>query len=198
MMNTTTNGISGVLELAGKRPDIAFVDKSFAKLHEFYISGSINEAEEYAHIFNVLRNCNEVDTVKLYINSGGGSLWTALQFVVAIKECPAQVIAQADGACLSAATMIFLAADTQVISPFSLFMIHTYSGVVGGKGGEIQAQVKMERQWCETILSGNYTDFLTSDEIVAIINGQDLWLTPNDVIKRLNVRTKARDKSSKH
>ena len=48
--------------------------KTAAQVHEFYISGEIKEPLEYTEWFDIIRNAGEDDTVKLYINSGGGSV----------------------------------------------------------------------------------------------------------------------------
>jgi ATP-dependent protease ClpP protease subunit len=76
------------------------------------------------------------------------------------------------------------------ISPHSMFMFHNYSGGVGGKGGEMIDQIKHERKWSEKLLVDIYKNFLKEDEINAILNNKDIWMTGEEVVGRLNKRQK--------
>lgn len=161
--------------------------KANAYVHEFYISGAIEGPEEYVEWFNVIRNASEYDTVKLYINSGGGNLDTALQFMRVLTDTAANTIASVEGSCMSAATMIMLSCDAIEVSPHSLFMFHNYSGGTLGKGGEMADQILFERAWSKTFLNEVYKWFLSSDEIESILNNRDIWLTSEQVAERLKV-----------
>jgi hypothetical protein len=86
---------------------------------------------------------------------------------------------------MSAATMIFLPADTHEISEHSMFMFHNYSGITMGKGGEMYDNITHERKWSEKILRGSYEGFLTEEEIKSILNNKDIWMSGEEVIKRL-------------
>lgn len=161
--------------------------KANAYIHEFYISGAIEGPEEYVEWFNVIRNASEYDTVKLYINSGGGNLDTALQFMRVLTDTAANTVASVEGSCMSAATMIMLSCDAIEVSPHSLFMFHNYSGGTLGKGGEMADQILFERAWSKTFLNEVYKWFLSSEEIEAILNNRDIWLTSEQVAERLKV-----------
>lgn len=161
--------------------------KANAYIHEFYISGAIEGPEEYVEWFNVIRNASEYDTVKLYINSGGGNLDTALQFMRVLTDTAANTVASVEGSCMSAATMIMLSCDSIEVSPHSLFMFHNYSGGTLGKGGEMADQILFERDWSRTFLNEVYKWFLSSEEIEAILNNRDIWLTSEQVAERLKV-----------
>lgn len=194
-MNPLTN--TSVAELLGvneKKNQCAFTDKALAHLHEYYIVGAIEEASKYTEWFNQIRHASPTDVIKFYINSEGGSLWTAIQFMRVIRECKAQVIASVEGACMSAATIIFLMSDTFEISPHSMFMFHNYSGGTIGKGGEMIDQINHERLWSEKLLFEIYEDFLTEPEIRSILENKDIWMTAEEVVTRLNKKAKAMQK----
>jgi ATP-dependent protease ClpP protease subunit len=87
---------------------------------------------------------------------------------------------------MSAATIIFLTCHSFEISPHSIFMFHNYSGGAIGKGGEMIDQIKHERKWSERLLNEIYQDFLAPDEIKAMLNNKDLWMTSEEVVSRLN------------
>lgn len=188
-MKHHTSSIQGNLaEMLGmeKKTQASFTDKPVAHLHEYYLSGVIEDASKYTEWFNQIRHAGQMDMVKIYINSEGGSLWTAIQFMRVLKETKATVVASVEGACMSAATIIFLMCDTFEISPHSIFMFHNYSGGTIGKGGEMIDQIKHERKWSEKLLNEIYQDFLTNDEIKSMLNNKDLWMTSEEVVARLN------------
>jgi ATP-dependent protease ClpP protease subunit len=160
--------------------------KSVARLYEFYLSGEICEPEEYIEWFDTIRNASAQDTVKIYINSGGGDLYTTLQFLRVFGETEAHIITSVEGACMSAATMIFLHGHEHEVTPHSLFMFHNYSAGVFGKGGEMYDQLQFERKWSENFMTEVYANFLTTEEIGSMLNNKDIWMTSNEVVERLN------------
>jgi ATP-dependent protease ClpP protease subunit len=165
--------------------------KNTGNLYEFYLSGEILEAEEYVEWFDTIRNARESDTVKIYINSCGGDLYTAIQFLRVIADTDAHVVCSVEGACMSAATMVFLQADEHQITPHSMFMFHNYSAGVFGKGGEMYDQIQFEHAWSEKFLTEVYADFLTTEEIQGMLHNKDIWMTSDQVVARLEVIYKA-------
>ena len=161
--------------------------KVIGNLYEFYLSGEIEEASEYTEWFDTIRNARSTDTIKIYINSGGGDLYTALQFLRVMSETQAHVITSVEGACMSAATMIFLHGDEFEVTPHSLFMFHNYSAGVFGKGGEMFDQLQFERAWSENFLSEVYKDFLTPEEIQSMLHNKDIWMTSEQVMARIDL-----------
>ena len=164
-----------------------FFTKNTGSVHEFYLSGEIEEATEYTEWFDTIRNARPTDTVKIYINSCGGDLYTALQFLRVLSETDAHVITSVEGACMSAATMIFLHGDEFEVTPHSLFMFHNYSAGVFGKGGEMFDQLQFERAWSENFLREVYHDFLTPDEIKSMLDNKDIWMTSQQVLARIDL-----------
>ena len=160
--------------------------KPLGNIITIYLSGEIGSAENYIGAFETIRHAGENDIVKFNINSPGGDLFTTIQFIRAITECKAMVIASAEGACMSAATMIFLSADRFEISEHCLFMFHNYSGGTFGKGGEMYDQLINERKWSEKIIQKCYEGFLTDAEIKSILDNKDIWMEGEEVMKRLS------------
>jgi ATP-dependent protease ClpP protease subunit len=159
--------------------------KCTSALYEFYLSGVITGPEDYVEWFNTIRNASDQDVVKIYINSSGGDLNCALQFMRVLSETPATVVCSVEGSCMSAATMIFLCADVFEVTPHSLFMFHNYSGGIFGKGGEIYDQAVFEREWSRQFLQHIYKDFLTEKEIESLLENKDLWLHSEEVSSRV-------------
>ena len=165
-----------------------FPTKALANVHEFYLTGQIDSAETYVEWFDAIRHATENDIVKIYINSIGGDLFTAIQFMRVLSDTAATVICSVEGACMSAATVIFMCADSFEVTPHSVFMFHNYSGGTIGKGGEMMDQLQHERKWSERLLNEIYKDFLTEEEIDSMLNNRDLWMDGEEVVKRMHLR----------
>ena len=166
--------------------------KVAAQVYEFYISGDIEEPECYIDMFDLIRHCRQDDTVKLYINSCGGNLFTGIQFLRVLSETNALVVVSIEGACMSAATLLFLAADQVEITLHSSIMIHNYSGGTFGKGNEMHLQIQHERKWAEALFRDVYEGFLDASEIQSVIDGKDIWLDSDDVLVRMQKRADTR------
>lgn len=164
------------------------ISRPMSNLHEFYLVGSIGKAEDYLEWFDTIRHASKNDLVKIYINSEGGNLFTAIQFMRVLTDCEAAVMVSIEGACMSAATMIMLCADAYEISPHSMFMFHNYSGGTIGKGGEMYDNIIHERKWSDALLHEIYEDFLTTEEIDKILDNKDLWMDSDEVLDRLEAR----------
>lgn len=178
------------MDLFGKsvKQDERFTSKQLVNIHEFYLCGQIESPEEYIQWFDIIRHANETDVIKIYINSPGGHVFTAIQFMRALKESSAKIVMSVEGECASAATMIFLCGDSFEVSEHSMFMFHNYSSGVFGKGGEMFDQLKHERKWSESLLRDIYADFLAEEEIVSILDNKDIWMTGDEVIERLQAK----------
>jgi ATP-dependent protease ClpP protease subunit len=163
-----------------------FPGKPIANLYEFYLTEEIDTADNYVEWFDTIRHADETDLIKIYINSPGGDLFTAIQFMRVLADTQATVVCSVEGACMSAATMIFLCGHKFEVTPHSIFMFHNYSGGVFGKGGEMIDQLKHERKWSERLMNEVYKDFMTEVEIKAMLENKDMWMDGEEVVKRLN------------
>lgn len=173
--------------------DDAFINIPVARQHSLYLSGPILGPEHYTKWFHLMRHCSENDVIMLHINSQGGDAATAIQFMRAMTDSPATIIASVEGNCMSAATMIFLTADLFQVSEHSMFMFHNYSGFSYGKGGEMFDSITHERKWSKNMLEGCYRDFLTQAEIDAMLDGKDIWMDADEATERLMKRAELRE-----
>ena len=155
---------------------------------DFYLNSTIGSPEDYAEWNQILRSSGEQDVVYLHINCYGGQALTAVQLMRAISESRATVVASVEGACMSAATFLFLMADVCEISDHSIFMFHNFSGGTIGKGNEMMAQVHHNDKWARNLMESIYQDFFTQEEIDSILEGKDYWLSPDEVTERLQKR----------
>ena len=173
------------------------ITKQAVNIHEFYLSGDVEGSEEYIEWFDIIRSASQNDVIKIYINSPGGDMFTAIQFMRVLTDTEAQVIISVEGACMSAATMIFMCGHQYEISPHSVFMFHNYSSGMAGKGGEMFDRMAHERMWSEKLFQDIYADFLTEREIKQILDNKDLWMDSDEVIKRLKKKIRLNKKDTK-
>ena len=162
--------------------------KILGHLYSLYLVGEITTPEDYVEWYEIIRNASENDVIKIHINSPGGNLFTAVQLMRVMAESQANILTSVEGACMSAATMVFLSGDGFEISEHSMFMFHNYSGGTIGKGGEMYDNIMYERKWSDRFMRSVYAGFLTDDEIKSILDNKDIWMEPEDVFKRLNKR----------
>ena len=86
-------------------------------------------------------------TIKLRINSPGGSVFEALAIQNALRHHPARVVGYVDGLAASAASVVAMAADELVMMPGSQLMIHDASAVGDGNADEMDKLVTfLDRQ----------------------------------------------------
>ena len=175
----------------GTRSKGMLPSKSTASIHEFYLSGTIEEPDTYIDWFDTIRHARASDTIKIYINSCGGDLYTAIQFMRVLYDTEATITCSVEGACMSAATMIFMCADEYEVTPHSTFMFHNYSGGTFGKGGEMIDQLQHERKWSAKLMTDIYKDFLTEAEITSILDSRDIWMDGEEVVLRMTIRSEA-------
>ena len=158
-------------------------------LYRVYILSEISNPDDYGELVELLQDVDEDTTLVFFINTPGGVLDTALMLYNEIKKCKAKTIGKLSGTVASGGTMIALALDELEIAPFTAFMIHAWS-VSGqaGKANEIEAQNAFMKKETKKMFSEIYKNFLTSREINKVINGTDIWLSKEDVEKRLSNR----------
>ena len=157
-------------------------------VHEFYLCGEILGPENYIDWFQIIRRAPETDIVVIHINSHGGRLDTFFQFVKCIKEARATIHGSIEGNAFSAAADLFLACESHEIDENSSFMVHTYSGGSAGKSHEMELEHEYVRRNWKRHVQEKYKSFLSSKEIGDLLDGKDIWLDPDDVMKRLEKR----------
>lgn len=157
------------------------------RIFNIYISQEIGEAHHYVDIIEKLRLAQPSDIFYLYLNTPGGYVSTGAQIMHAMKDCQGRVVAVLDGTVCSMGALIFLAADEFIIHDYSQLMFHNYSGGVAGKGHEQIAHLNATTEWYTNMLVDICSPFLDPEEIQEVLNGHDLWLTPDQVRERLEI-----------
>ncbi|WP_455833737.1 head maturation protease, ClpP-related [Pseudarthrobacter siccitolerans] len=95
----------------------------------------------------------DVETINLYVNSPGGSVFDGTAIMNALRRHKAHVVATVDGLAASAASFIVQAADEVVMGFGSEMMIHDASAVCWGNAADMEETAKVLNQLSETIAS---------------------------------------------
>ena len=151
---------------------------------DVYITDGIDEPSCYNELCQILRNASKGETVNLYLNTPGGIIDSAFMIVDAIKSSKAKVTAYLSGTVASAGTIIALSCDNLVVADHTAFMIHNYSGSVGGKGHEMKARQEFIDRSLNAAFKSFYTGFLTDKEMTEVIDGRDMWMGKDEIIER--------------
>lgn len=154
-------------------------------IYDFYIIDDIEDPEKYLELIQTLKSAEPQDTIFIYLNTNGGSLNTTIQILSAMNSSQAKVVTCLEGQVCSAGTFIFLKGDTKIINPHGTFMIHSYSQTSSGKGNEIVSHIKYMSEYFNKLAIDIYKGFLTEDEVMRVVDGNDMWMDSHEVAKRL-------------
>jgi ATP-dependent protease ClpP protease subunit len=92
-------------------------------------------------------------SLRVHVNSPGGSVFEGLAIANALRAHPANVTVQVDGLAASIASVIAMAADRIEMAPQSMLMIHEASGVCLGDSAEMAKMAEVL-----DIISDNISD----------------------------------------
>ena len=100
-----------------------------------------------------LANNLDIDppTLKILINSGGGSVTAGISSMDTILRCKVPVHTYVDGFCASAATFLSVVGEKRFMSRNSYMLIHQLSSTLWGKYSEIEDEKKNLDLMMETI-----------------------------------------------
>lgn len=122
--------------------------------------------------------------IHIKISSFGGDPYIAMGFYDFIKTLEVEIITEVVGMAMSAATVMFLAGDTRLMSPNSTIMVHTVSTLSMGRAYEI----KGESEECDRIINRFckiYSDetTLTQAQWKRKIKYEDIYIDQEEALK---------------
>lgn len=98
-----------------------------------YIGGWDNDSSDLANQIKELK----ADTLRIRINSGGGSLLDGIAIYHAIRKFSGKKIVEIDALAASAASVIAMAGDERIMPQSTFMMIHNSSVYAGGNADEL-------------------------------------------------------------
>lgn len=149
------------------------------------IRGELKDSTNYVEELDVLSQATDLDTVHIKINSTGGDLFTAIEFINAMRQCKGYIITEVTGEAASAVTLITLQGDEIIIHNNTQFMCHTakygtYDTVIN-----VADYAKFSDKYLHGLLYEHYEGFLTDEELEDVCKGKQVWLTGEEVNERL-------------
>lgn len=148
----------------------------------------IGSPSQYSTLIALFSFAEEGDTITLEINNGGGYLNTALQVCNAMADCKAHITAILNTEGHSAASLIFLSADSCGVGKYASMLCHEGGTGMMGKPSDVRRQMQHYDKMGERVIRDTYEGFLTVEEIDRILDGLELFLDDKEIISRLAVR----------
>lgn len=152
------------------------------------IDENVRDAEYYRQVVNAISNTTEDDVIQFEINSNGGSLEGLIALLTAMSKTEALKVANINGFCHSAASMLALNCDSVFVSPYASSLIHFVSYGSSGKSADIRSHVNHVHTTSEALFRETYELFLTEDEMQECIDGKEMWLGVDEINRRLEYK----------
>ena len=102
------------------------------------LNKKIGELESKSLTLGNTLDLDQPPTIKIYINSGGGSITSGISSMDTILRCKVPVNTYVDGFAASAATFLSVVGEKRFISRNSYMLIHQLSGNFWGKYSEFE------------------------------------------------------------
>ena len=161
---------------------------------KIFLYGPIESAFDFAEAIEPLARCDEGDTVTIHLSSPGGCLSAVDALLHAIKTAQdkgVEVHCVATGLTASAGTFILLECTSFELSSGFHALIHNGSLGDGGSYNQFRASSMFHLKYMEDRLREVYANFLSPEEIEEVLDGKDIWLSPDDWIERYQKRNEA-------
>lgn len=154
--------------------------------YNVYLDRQVDRPVEYRNLTEFLFQAKQGDKFRLYLNGPGGHMDSCIQLIHALANTLGETEAHLLGEVNSAHSNIFMACDTHVVYPYSMMMVHTFSGGFGGKGHDSARASIAYNEITANAYGDLYDGFLTDEELNnVLINNQDLYFHGQDIADRL-------------
>lgn len=130
-----------------------------------------------------LKALGEIDTLNVYVNSAGGSVFAGMAIFNIIKRHTATTKnAYVDGLAASIASVIVMACDKVIMPSNAMMVIHNPMGLVAGNAGEMRKMADALDKVRETILAVYREKTGKTDEELIPLLDAETWLTAEEAI----------------
>ncbi len=161
---------------------------------DLYIKGMIESddnwikewyGEQYTSENKFIRELDKYknkDTINIYINSTGGSVFAACGIYNKLKRCSSKINCYVDGIAASAATIILMAADVVYMPSNSLLMIHNPLTMLSGTYGkeDLEANAQALDKIKDAIINAYLSKVNISKEELGNMMSKETWITANE------------------
>lgn len=161
---------------------------------DLYIKGMIESddnwikeyyGEQYTSENKFIRELDKYknkDTINIYINSIGGSIFAACGIYSKLRRCASKINCYVDGIAASAATIILMAADVVYMPVNSLLMIHDPTTVLYGNYSkeELESNTQALDKIKESIVESYLLKVKISKEELYEMMSKETWITAKE------------------
>lgn len=130
-----------------------------------------------------LQSLQDVDHIRVFINSYGGEVAEATAIYNQLRDNPAKVTTVCNGFACSAASVIFMAGDERLMNRASRLMIH--NAMTGARGNA--AQLRKAAEDLESINELSITAYMDkvniSREKLQELMDNETWIKPEDAVE---------------
>lgn len=144
-----------------------------------------NEPRTFRRSIQSLEDAKDPDIAFVKINSPGGRTDSAQAMYVALLETKARTQAKIINAA-SSGSIVAMACDEILTTPFCQMMIHSASSGVQGKVNDMAAYATYNNDYFKEWYQHLYSGFMTEDEIMDVVKGQEFWLKEKQIRERLS------------
>jgi ATP-dependent Clp protease protease subunit len=132
-----------------------------------------------------LKALGEIDTLNVYVNSGGGSVFSGMAIYNIIKRFNAsEKNAYVDGLAASIASVIPMACDKVYIPANAMMMIHNPSAIARGNAADFRQMADTLDKVRESMLAVyREKTGMTDDELIPMLDAET-WMTASDAIEK--------------
>jgi ATP-dependent Clp protease protease subunit len=165
------------------------IDLKLLECHTYLLNGEINEESVGSCmkwlIFENLDSAKE-KTLTIYINSTGGDLYQTFALIDLMRSSPHVIRCIGMGAVMSAAFLIFAAADKgqRYASKNTSFMCHQFSSGMDAKYHDLKAEMKETELLNEKMINilKESTGLAPSVIKKKLLSASDVYLTAQEVV----------------
>lgn len=158
---------------------------------DYYIDDDVGPVDGYRDLIHTLHSASATDSIRVWVDTNGGHLDTALAIMDAFENTEADVTVIVTGRAYSAGSLIALAGmkfGQLVLGNRARFMIHSGSFGSGGNESEVEEHVKATLELIRNIKKEFYTGFLTDEEMKLLDIGKNYYFDAKEAGKRIKQR----------
>lgn len=160
---------------------------------DVFIYGEITKYawEEYGEVSSItFKNeldslGDEIETINLYINSPGGSVFEAMAIIAMLQRHPADIISHIDGLAASCASVLPMISKRIIMPSNALMMIHHAMTGAWGNAKELRKAAddveRISKAMCQHYLD-RAGDKMTEEQLYEMLE-EDKWLTAEQCLE---------------
>lgn len=130
-----------------------------------------------------LKNLGDVESIKLRINSPGGSMWDAAAIASILEAHPATVTAEVVGLAASAASFILTAADRVHVARNAFIMMHMPQVFAAGESEELRRMADLLDKVADKMVAAYASKMKrNADEVRAMLSAET-WFSAEEALE---------------